>query len=1614
MKTLTKIFMAVVALFAVSCVTDTTEDLGVNLGEGQTTISISLEESRTHLGEKVGEGEDAQYPLYWSEGDQIAVNGKASNALPKSAHGQQSATFTLNGAIGFPRTIVYPAPAEGVVAETAGQYPVTFLATQEYIEGTFAEGAAPMYAYQASSDDAVALQHLSGVLSIAPYGEGVTLRKMTITAESGKLAGNFDVAADGTLTAHADASNTITVTFGEGLTLGATEADAKPIYVALPGGEFDMVSVKLYSESGMMSRSINTASKPITAGKVRVFPPLEFVSNDEEGTFYIYDEASLRNFATNIASVKKAYLIADVDMTDESWTSVSATNGFVLDGQNHMIKGLTAPMFNELKTNPVIIKNLHLNVNIDSNATKVGGLANYYACESKKAGAEGLTNVTVSGSVKGGASTTHIGGIIGHSLCSSYLNTHNYASVTLTGNHTVNSSIFVGGCVGYLEGGSSGGPFATIDNCKNSGTVTIDKDCKVAKLLYIGGISGATAYYPGLQTNNIVATNLENSGNIEIYGETAGDRMFLGGIIGLLQHQRDFSGLKNSGKITVKSGAKLKNTHASNGSAIGGIVGVANNTSANISNLTSTAEASITIEDGVEVNATSPYRIGGCVAIIGAKFNNLENNGAITIGAQIKDLYCGGVAGQVGSIAPTGYFTNNGAVEVSNTTTSQNLYVGGAAGWVSVANTNNFCNYGNIKVDATTENNNIIVGGATAKSDKVFSNAKVFCDIEAPGYESVGMVMGTSRTDDVYTSNCAVGGSIQRGSADKENLSLNNYTTYAYSNEVGDALVVNSDKCGWLASKDAEPKYKFIAGLTISNADELQAFAEQVKLDSAMAKNVELTTNIDMSEVEWTPIEGYAGTFDGKEFEISGLTAPLFGTTQASLQNIKLTNVNIAEATGVNFGALACNIDNETATVENCSVSGTIDLEYTTEIATAELYIGGLVGYTTSNKVFSGLKNEASIAVSGTGLAQKVNVGGCVASIASGTIANSTNLGAINCTSDSTQNTYIGGVTRNAKYVELCTNGKEGDKEVGTLTFNPTNASSAFLLGGVAESCSTSIKSSNNYANITTGGSTGEGQIAGVVRAALNCEFSDCTNAGDITFGSTASARVMIGGVIWCATTSKFKNCHNKGAITATEGSSTTGTYAVGGIVSYSNSNYANVTLDGCSNSGDIEIKGSCATADGAMLNIGGAIGYYTDGDTTTTDNQHITFTNGFTNSGNISVDVNVNGKQSNIGGLLGYLQHHIVTLSGNVVNTGAITIGGENDYDNLSVGGLIGDASNSTITFNDASSNRGTITIDVVKAGVIYVGGLIGDGSADAKLTNAEFTNSAALSVAATSSGQIKFGGVVGYMKKTGSSCTWTCNGNVTNSGALSISGKGDGTSTFGNVMYAGIVGNLWSDTQVYLNNAVLTNSGSVTYAGGECKAYSKQVQMGGLGGNHQKAFVCTGNCKIVNSGKISATIYKNGTNITRLDLGGIYGVATTPNETIALENTGEIYCVGDSGNSGNYGVGGIAGWASNAITNARCFCKITVLNEALVGHYGFIMGNPYSETTLATNCHIGGSIPSEDGGERVKIEDYDFYKYIYGDRDRQPEDIRLTNCGWLNESINDTPIDVDGNKIE
>ena len=96
MKNLAKIFMAVVLLAGItSCVQDTTVDGGIFQPTTELTISVA-DANRTALGAKTDEG---TYPVYWSNGDKVSVNGISSAALAvaEGATEQVKGLFTFNG-----------------------------------------------------------------------------------------------------------------------------------------------------------------------------------------------------------------------------------------------------------------------------------------------------------------------------------------------------------------------------------------------------------------------------------------------------------------------------------------------------------------------------------------------------------------------------------------------------------------------------------------------------------------------------------------------------------------------------------------------------------------------------------------------------------------------------------------------------------------------------------------------------------------------------------------------------------------------------------------------------------------------------------------------------------------------------------------------------------------------------------------------------------------------------------------------------------------------------------------------------------------------------------------------------------------------------------------------------------------------------------------------------------------------------------------------------------------------------------------------------------------------------------------------------------------------------
>ena len=265
MKNFWFIFVAVALLFA-GCSTDTTEDNIVTKEQGTTTLTLSTQPTRTSLGNKVGD----TYPVYWSEGDKIAVNGVASNEAVISAENKAVAKFNINAILDTPYHITYPY-AEGVSPK------VLFPTEQNYTEGTFAQGYAPMCGYSANNSNDVKLNHLAGILRfpVKATTEGVILDKIVITSLNGsKISGEFEVdCAAATIAASTNASNSIIYSLPENFTLSTNKESI--FHITIPAVEIGKCSIEFIETSGKkMTYTWNGSSAK--AGVVKEFKSISY------------------------------------------------------------------------------------------------------------------------------------------------------------------------------------------------------------------------------------------------------------------------------------------------------------------------------------------------------------------------------------------------------------------------------------------------------------------------------------------------------------------------------------------------------------------------------------------------------------------------------------------------------------------------------------------------------------------------------------------------------------------------------------------------------------------------------------------------------------------------------------------------------------------------------------------------------------------------------------------------------------------------------------------------------------------------------------------------------------------------------------------------------------------------------------------------------------------------------------------------------------------------------------------------------------------------------------------------------------------------------------------
>ena len=1283
MKKLSKIFFAVAALFAFSCTTDTTEDLSLSIKGGGTELAISLEESRTQLGEKAGD----VYPLYWSEGDKIAVNGVASTALTAEEAGAAGALFTFESELVRPYNIVYPAPAEGVAALTEGQYPVTFLAEQEYTAGTFCAGAAPMYGYAAAeTEGAIQLQHLTGVLRFAVKGEGVTLKQLAITSETGALAGTFDVdCATGALTAHDDASNTIKVTFGKGLTLGA---EATPIYVAVPAGKYGKIYVMISSESDIMKLTFDSEAKPLNAGAVREFAEFTYAANSSESDIYVIDsKEALIHFAeiaANFAPYTTAKVVAPIDMTGVEWAPVEGFGGYIFDGGEFEIKGLSAPLFGSTAAH---IKNVKLTgVNItETEAAFTGAIARRLYGSLNNCSAAGAINVN---------NTT----LVLESFTNAY------------------SDLAHGGLVGMASG-------ATVYNCTNDVDVTVtsfcaaDFSCKAS----IGGVVGASE-------NSSKFNSLTNNGDVVYNGTTQKANVYMSGIVGKksnvsgMAYIAEFSNCTNNGAVYTAEGSVINADLLISGGTGDIAFGEAE----------AICDRLVNNGDITHKGKCKNIRMAGVLTYDATvSMTNCSNSGAISVakGAEASEVRISGITG--GEIKAESYSncTNSGAISFATGAKATKAWLSGISNDTVYAETYSGCtNSGAISIgDGNEFNGEVWIAGVGILVKGIADKNSVINNCTNSGPVSVGAATQKStaqagrlyvsgvinRSEGADVSNCyneATGTVTVKTGAWGSGYMIAGFISYwGY---VGGVASYDVTDCENRADILIEPATG--EGVTSAPYAELGGISSEAYVGSG-------DYTINFTRVKNSGNLTVKGTYANANYPYLGGIIGVNNYTKIVMKNCEnsgnVTYAGTAPSASVG-GIFGYDTNNTSFTVDGCVNSGNITYS---GIAGTHVSLGGIGGYRNVSKptVITNSTNLGTVTLSGEQTATQTE--GWAYAVAG----------------------FVGRNNGAGFSIENSTNGKLNDATKGTVTVG-TAPSGVGLAGFLGISLSAvTISGCKNYGDVKQTGQGAQSKayrahiagIAGTVPEKIQITVTNCENYGTIEYGTvTPKSRVDIGGIIAttpASSTTVFTNCKNGGTI-AYKAPDSPQEISVGGIIGTAQSF---TTLKDC-----VNLEGAKIIASGS------ATTNYEFGGIAGSTASNATVVENCDNYGTVEQTVASKGT-TQIGGVIGYA-YSFKTITG-CDNYGKVIFGGT-EGTNANAGGVVGYARFKAAADGVSTISNCGNYCDLEFAGKAkdyYVGGVVGYcrgvESGTAKLENLK--NIANLTFNGKGSTSIYLGGICG-----------------------------------------------------------------------------------------------------------------------------------------------------------------------------------------------------------------------------------------------------------------------------
>ena len=661
-----KIFKTVAALAVVifaSCTNELMNENNAPIDSETTVVGVGFVESKTYLGDLV----DGARKVYWSEGDQIAINGNESTKIVISEN-KNFAEFTFVGDLDYPYSVLFPASAY-VDPST-----ISLPAVQAAADGTFATNCAPMSCV-AEEDEPIALHHLTSVVRLQvklpaeSEHAGHKLAKIEFRGKAGEqVSGQFAIdyaAATLAATSTADADKVVTTKVGKILS-----NDAIDVFVVVPAGEYtEGFSVRFIDNKGHYM-DIATKTITLTKGDIKSMPVVEFVptgtlvgveiasAEDLVAFAEAFNSGEYDNVSPLVATLKND--IEFDDATNAAWTSIGsvayeaegAVNrrfGGSFYGQGFAIKkwqSTNKPLF--ATTNGAIIKDLV----IDSSSSMTFSL-----------------NIIAE---------SHYGVIIGDAFSTVIENCTNKAPVSLD-NCVANglaTRLDVGGIVGRTDADSQ------IIGCKNEATIESKNTC------------------------NFGLTTEDKAPKATVY---------MGGICGYCRCS--IIDCSNTGDITSNYKAYEK--------ATAGIVARILNADNTVQNCTNSGN----IIDNSARTPADPIRkldynreiyVSGVAAIQGSStIDNCSNSGSITLGTDVKIVYVGGVVGKTNNpLTVLSNLTNSG--QIKSTAGVRFLFMGGVIGHCSVYTISDLINEGVVNVtciENDKDNTTMDLGGVIGKFD---------------------------------------------------------------------------------------------------------------------------------------------------------------------------------------------------------------------------------------------------------------------------------------------------------------------------------------------------------------------------------------------------------------------------------------------------------------------------------------------------------------------------------------------------------------------------------------------------------------------------------------------------------------------------------------------------------------------------------------------------------------------------------------------------------------------------------------------------------------------------------------------------------------------------------